>query len=280
MNNPGIPFRRDHPLLGWQQEMAHLPGMPGPLAPTSENIHFLIRCLDLTSLKATDTPETINRLLEQAVHPAGAGDAQVAAVCVYQPFVRQAREFLVDTAIDVATVAGGFPHGQLATDLKVAEVSRCVELGANEVDIVINRTWPLTDQWEFLNEEVKACKEACGSARLKVILATGELHEPRLIYKSAMVSMMAGADFVKTSTGMEAVNATLEAGFYMMKAIKAYFDQTGGRVGLKPAGGIRQTGEALQWLALLQDQLGEDWMKPAYFRIGASSLLNDLVKHL
>ncbi len=259
--------------------MSIIPDVPLPLEATKENIELIIRSLDLTSLKATDTPESIMTLLELAMHPIQGQEAHVAAVCVYQPFVKESKSFLSESNVEVATVAGGFPHGQLASDLKAVEVARCVELGADEVDIVINRTLPLTGKWEALYNEVKACKEACGSTRLKVILATGELKEPHLIYKSAMVSMMAGADFIKTSTGMESINATIEAGYFMMKAIKSYYEETRIMVGIKPAGGIRKTDEALQWAALLNEQLGKEWLNPQFFRIGASSLLGDLLKH-
>lgn len=280
MNNPGIPFEPNHPLLEWNESMAILPDQFPRLDGTRQNIELLIKCLDLTSLKADDTPESIERLLELANSPIKDSSIKVAAVCVYQPFVAAASRYFTNDEVKVATVAGGFPHGQLASDLKAAEVARCVELGADEVDIVINRTFPLTGNWQHLYNEVRACKKQCGSAKLKVILATGELKEAHLIYKSAMVSMMAGADFVKTSTGMEAVNATLEAGYVMMKAIKKYLDYTEIQIGIKPAGGIRTADEALAWFALLNNELGSEWSDKQLFRIGASSLLNDLVKQL
>jgi deoxyribose-phosphate aldolase len=280
MNNPGIPFQPHHPLLDWEESMAILPDHFARLNATRENIELLISCLDLTSLKATDTHESIEILLELANSPVTASPLKVAAVCVYQPFVAEAARYFANDEVNIATVAGGFPHGQLASDLKATEVTRCVELGADEVDIVINRTFPLTGNWELLYNEVSACKKQCDSAKLKVILATGELKEPHLIYKSAMVCMMAGADFIKTSTGMEAVNATIEAGYFMMKAIKKYLDHTNIHVGIKPAGGIRTADEALAWLALLNNELGIEWSNKRLFRIGASSLLNDLVKQL
>ncbi len=280
MANPGTPFNAQSALFQWSEQTLLADEAPKPADSSTQNIELLISCLDLTSLKATDTPESIELLLEQARHPVGDKDLQVAAVCVFQPFVAESKLYFEDRSIEVATVAGGFPHGQLAADLKAAEVKRCVKSGADEVDIVINRTYSLLGHWQHLYDEIHACKVACGEKKLKVILATGDLKEPILIYKSAMVAMMAGADFIKTSTGMEAVNATIPAGWIMMQAIKAYAAETGVKVGIKPAGGIRTTDEALGWLALLQQELGDEWCNPRLFRIGASSLLQDLVKHL
>lgn len=235
-----------------------------------------ISFLDLTSLNGDDIPERISALVQKAQSPLAGNAVQVAAVCLYQPFVAQAISALKQTKIGVATVAGGFPSGQMDLVVKCADIEKSVQLGATEIDMVINRTNPLTGNWSALYEEVKACKKSCGQAHLKVIIATGELLDYTIIAKTSWVCMMAGADFIKTSTGLEKVNATLEAGLVMVQAIRDFYKETGIAVGFKPAGGIRTTQQAMTWLALIREELGEKWFDKSLFRIGASSLLDDL----
>lgn len=277
MPNIGIPFSSS--LLRETVTIVDIEKLRLP-SPTPENISFLISCLDLTSLNATDTNERIAQLIEKAKSVGEEMVTGVAAVCIYQPFVALAVKELKNTKIGIATVAGGFPHGQQDTAVKCADIARSAEIGATEIDMVINRSFALTEDWKRLYEEVTQCKRAAGVAKLKVILATGELSKPQLVYNASMTSMMAGADFIKTSTGFEAVNATLEAGFVMCQAIKDYYQATGVKVGLKPAGGIRTAQQALGWLALVQQELGDEWLNPGLLRIGASSLLDDLLSSL
>jgi deoxyribose-phosphate aldolase len=201
----------------------------------------------------------------------------VAAVCVFPAFLRDVLDALEGSPVRVATVAAGFPHGLSRLDQRVREVGEAVEAGAQEVDVVIRREWPLTGKWELLFEEVREFRKAAEAAHLKVILATGELPTPNQIARSALTAMMAGADFVKTSTGKERVNATLAAGLAMTQAIREFREATGRTVGLKPAGGLRTAAEGLRWQRLMETELGPEWVRPETFRIGASGLLNSLV---
>ena len=283
MANPGIPFNATY-LSSLQvsaaevaAKVAQAKAAAAGQAVTKQGILQAIAMLDLTTLQGDDTPARVTTLLKKAQSPLAGNAIKVAAVCLYQPFVAQALAVLNKTNLGVATVAGGFPAGQMLLDVKCADIEQSVQLGATEIDAVINRTNPLTGDWEALYAEVRAFKVACGSAKLKVIIATGELADDTVIAKTSWVCMMAGADFIKTSTGLEKVNATLEAGVVMMDAIGAYEKQTGIAVGFKPAGGIRTTAQAMEWLALLRNTLGEAWMNSSRFRIGASGLLDDLV---
>ena len=205
--------------------------------------------------------------------------AQIAAraVCVYPNRVPDAFRSLCGTPISVASVAGGFPAGQTPLGARVEEIRRAVADGAEEIDIVLNRTLVFQANWAELYKEVKEMKEACGKeVLLKTILATGELPTYKAIYQASLVCMMAGTDFVKTSTGKEAVNATIAAGIVMCRAIREYYHLTGYKVGLKAAGGIRSVSDSCAWLSLMMEELGEEWTHPRLFRIGASSLLQDL----
>jgi deoxyribose-phosphate aldolase len=248
-----------------------------------------IRCIDLTTLAGDDTPGWVRRLCAKARHPVRQEllDAlgfdlplTVAAVCVYPTMVRYAVAALAGTEIPVASVATGFPSGLMPMKLRLAEIRYALEEGAREIDIVITRAHALTGDWPALYDEVAACREACGQAHLKVILATGELATLKQVYQASLVAMMAGADFVKTSTGKEAVNATLPVGLVMARAVREYREQTGVQVGIKPAGGIRTAKEALDWLILMNEELGRDWLDPALFRFGASALLGDIERQL
>jgi deoxyribose-phosphate aldolase len=249
-----------------------------------------VECLDLTTLAGDDTPGTVRRLAAKAIHPVradvlqglglDAADVRAAALCVYHNMVPVAVEALRGAGVPVAAVSTGFPAGQTPFRLKIEEIKESVAAGAAEIDIVISRAYVLTGDWVALYDEVRAFREACGPAHIKTILACGELGTLRNVAAASWVCMMAGADFVKTSTGKEGVNATLPFGLVMARAIREYFEHTGYRVGLKPAGGIRTAKQALDWLLLLKEELGDDWLLPSRFRIGASSLLTDIERQL
>ncbi len=249
-----------------------------------------VQCLDLTTLAGDDTPGSVRRLATKARHPVRADvlrgleldpdEIRVGAVCVYHNLVPPAVEALRGSGIPVAAVSTGFPAGQTPFRLKLEEIRDSLAAGAGEIDVVISRAHVLTGNWTALYDEVRQFREACGSALLKTILACGELGTLRNVAAASWVCMMAGADFIKTSTGKEAVNATLLFGLVMARAIREYFEETGCRVGLKPAGGIRAARQALDWLLLVKEELGETWMQPARFRIGASGLLTDIERQL
>ncbi len=246
--------------------------------------------IDLTTLSGDDTPGRVRRLCAKAVRPVrgdlleamGMADAGLttAAVCVYHDMVPVAVEALRGTGVPVAAVSAGFPAGLSPFETRLEEITRSVRAGAAEIDIVISRRHVLTGDWPALYEEVRAFREAAGEAHLKAILATGELGTLRNVYRASLVAMMAGADFVKTSTGKEAVNATLPVGLVMARSIRAYYERTGVAVGFKPAGGLRTAKDALVWLALMREELGRRWLEPDLFRIGASSLLADIERQL
>jgi deoxyribose-phosphate aldolase len=204
----------------------------------------------------------------------------VAAVCVYHNLVPTAVAALAGSGIPVAAVSTGFPAGQTPLRLKIEEIRESVAAGAQEIDIVISRAHVLTGDWHALYDEVAAFREACGPAHMKTILATGELAMLRQVYQASLVCMQAGADFIKTSTGKETVNAVLPVGLVMTRAIREYYELTGHRVGFKPAGGIRTAKESLEWLILMKEELGDPWLRPELFRLGASSLLSDIERQL
>jgi deoxyribose-phosphate aldolase len=205
----------------------------------------------------------------------------VGAVCVYPSRVRDAVEALRGSNIPVASVATGFPAGQTPLSQRIGEIEQAIEAGAAEIDVVIHRTHVLTGNWQALYDEIKQFRETCGgAAHMKTILATGDLGTLKQVYQASLVAMMAGSDFIKTSTGKESVNATLEFGLVMTRAIREYRERTGYKVGFKPAGGISKAKQALAWQALMKEELGAEWLKPDLFRIGASSLLADLERQL
>ncbi|MCE7946087.1 MAG: deoxyribose-phosphate aldolase [Chloroflexi bacterium CFX4] len=249
-----------------------------------------ITFIDLTTLAGDDTPSNVQRLCAKARQPvradllaelgASALPIQVGAVCVYHNLVRTAVEALRGTHIPVAAVSTGFPAAQTPLRLKIEEIRQSVAEGAAEIDVVISRAHVLTANWQALYDEVKAFREACGAAHLKVILAVGELGTLRHVGQASLVAMMAGADFIKTSTGKESVNATLPFGLVMVRAIRDYQARTGYQVGFKPAGGIRTAKNALDWLILMKEELGNAWLTPALFRLGASALLTDIERQL
>lgn len=249
-----------------------------------------ITFLDLTTLSGDDTPSNVQRLCAKARQPVradllaalGASDLSlhVGAVCVYHNLIETAVEALRGTSIPVAAVSTGFPAAQTPLRLKLEEIRESVAAGAAEIDVVISRAHVLRGDWSALYDEVRAFREACGDAHMKVILAVGELGTLRHVAQASLVAMMAGADFIKTSTGKEAVNATLPFGLVMVRAIREYYERTGYRVGFKPAGGIRTAKQALDWLILMKEELGNAWLTPELFRIGASALLTDIERQL
>ncbi len=249
-----------------------------------------ISCIDLTTLKGDDTPGRVKRLCAKAANPLradlkealGLADHSLTtgAVCVYHSMVETAVEALDGTGIPVAAVSTGFPAGQSPFDIKIKEIEASVAAGASEIDIVISRQHVLTGNWQALYDEVKAFREACGPAHMKSILATGELKTLTRVAKASMVAMMAGSDFIKTSTGMEGVNATLPVSLVMARMIRAYGERTGERIGFKPAGGISVAKDALVYQTLMKEELGNDWLNPDLFRFGASSLLADIERQI
>lgn len=250
-----------------------------------------ITCIDLTTLSGDDTPGRVRRLCAKARQPVRQDMLEalgldgkkitVGAVCVYPNRVRNAVEALKGSGIPVASVAAGFPAGQTPLPQRLAEIEQAIESGATEIDIVISRSHVLTGDWQALFDEIRLFRETCGeTAHMKSILATGELATLRQVSQASFVAMMAGSDFIKTSTGKEEVNATLEVSLVMVRAIRAYFEHTGFKVGYKPAGGISKAKQVLAWQALMKDELGNDWLKADLFRLGASSLLTDLERQL
>jgi deoxyribose-phosphate aldolase len=205
---------------------------------------------------------------------------QVGAVCVYHLFVETARKALEGTKIPVAAVSTGFPAGLSPIEERIAEIRRSVDAGAQEIDVVITRAHVFGAQWQKLYDEIVAFKDACGPAHLKVILGTGDLLTLRNVARASFVAMMAGADFIKTSTGKETVNAILPVGLVMTRAIREYAEETGMAVGFKPAGGIRTAKQSLEWLSLMKEELGNDWLSPHLFRFGASGMLADIERQL
>jgi deoxyribose-phosphate aldolase len=249
-----------------------------------------ITCMDLTTLSGDDTDERVKRLCAKARQPIsqemveklGISELgiQVGAVCVYHLFVETARRALEGTKIPVAAVSTGFPAGLTPLEERIAEIRRSIEAGAQEIDVVITRARVFGGEWQKLYDEIVAFKDACGPARLKVILGTGDLTTLRNVQRASLVAMMAGADFIKTSTGKESVNAVLPVGLVMTRAIREYAEETGMAVGFKPAGGIRTAKQSLEWLMLMKEELGHSWLDAHLFRMGASGMLGDIERQL
>ncbi|CAM9550669.1 unnamed protein product [Lampetra planeri] len=251
-----------------------------------------VTCIDLTTLSGDDTAANVHRLCFKAKWPiredllkaVGMQDKgiTVGAVCVYPSRVSDAVKALKSAGCDipVASVATGFPAGQTLLKTRLEEIRLAVADGAKEIDIVISRALALTGQWKALYEEIRACRKACGEAHMKTILAVGDLGSLTNVYKASLVAMMAGSDFIKTSTGKEGVNATFPVALVMVRAIRDYYHRTGNKVGFKPAGGIRSAKDALAWLVLIKEELGNEWLSPELFRLGASSLLTDIERQI
>jgi len=248
-----------------------------------------LQCIDLTTLAGDDTPGRVHRLCAKAMRPLrddiveklGLVDMpHVGAVCVYPTMVPHAVKALRGSGIPVASVATGFPAGLTPLPIRLAEIKYAVEEGAEEIDIVIHRAQVLDQDWSSLYDEVSAMREACGASHMKAILATGDLKTLRNVYKASMVAMQAGADFIKTSTGKEDVNATLPVSLTMLRALRDYGEYTGQQIGFKPAGGLKTAKDAMNWLILMKEELGRRWLEPDLFRIGASSMLADIERQL
>lgn len=247
-----------------------------------------ITCIDLTTLAGDDTPGRVQRLCAKARQPLrpdiaeslGVQGVTTGAVCVYPTMVAHAVAALQGTTIPVASVATGFPAGLTPLPLRLAEITYAVEQGAHEIDIVITREFVLTGNWAALYDEIAQMRAACGTAHLKTILATGDLKTLTNVYRASMVAMQAGADFIKTSTGKEDVNATLPVSLTMLRAIRDYQRLSGQIVGFKPAGGLRTAKDAMTWQILMKEELGNRWLQPDLFRIGASSMLGDIERQL
>ena len=249
-----------------------------------------IRCMDLTTLSSDDTPNRVRRLCSKALRPLKQEltndlgitslNLTVGAVCVYHALVETASKALKGSNIPVAAVSTGFPHGLSPLPRRIEEIRDSVSAGALEIDIVITRAHVFSGNWEALYQEIKSFREACGDSHLKTILGTGELGSLRNVAKASLVCMMAGADFIKTSTGKEPQNATLPVSLVMLRMIRDYYQKTGHRVGFKPAGGIRTAKQALEWQILMKEELGREWLEPELFRFGASGLLTDIERQL
>ena len=249
-----------------------------------------IRCMDLTTLSSDDTPDRVRRLCSKALRPLKQEltndlgitslNLTVGAVCVYHALVETAAKALKGSNIPVAAVSTGFPHGLSPLPRRIEEIRDSVSAGALEIDIVITRAHVFSGNWEALYQEIKSFREACGDSHLKTILGTGELGSLRNVAKASLVCMMAGADFIKTSTGKEPQNATLPVSLVMLRMIRDYYQKTGHRVGFKPAGGIRTAKQALEWQILMNEELGREWLEPELFRFGASGLLTDIERQL
>lgn len=249
-----------------------------------------ITCMDLTTLSGDDTRSNVYRLCAKAKAPVRQDlleamemqdvNIHVGAVCVYHNLIKDAVSALGKSNIPIAAVSTGFPAGNIPLKEKLKEIELSVAAGAKEIDIVISRRLVLESNWKGLYDEVSACRRACGEAHMKTILATGEIPTYTKVAKASWVSMMAGSDFIKTSTGKEPVNATLPVSLVMIRAIRAYYGLTGDKVGFKPAGGISKAKDALNWLILIKEELGNDWLNPDLFRFGASSLLGDIERQL
>ena len=247
-----------------------------------------VKCMDLTTLSGDDTTGRVKRLCAKAKKPISIkilenldlDNITVGAVCVYHDMIKTAVSKLKGTGIPVAAVSTGFPAGLSPLPLRLAEIEYSVSAGASEIDIVISRRHVLTQNWKALYDEVKDFRKACGSAHIKTILATGELGTLRNVARASAVCMMAGADFIKTSTGKEPINATLPVSLVMVRAIREYHEKTGYKIGYKPAGGISKAKDALTYLSLIKEELGDQWLNPELFRFGASSLLGDIERQL
>ena len=249
-----------------------------------------VTCIDLTTLNGDDTEGRVRRLCAKAKSPIrtdilealGMADRRITtgAICVYHRFVKTAVDALESSGIPVAAVSTGFPAGLVPHDVKLKEIEASVRDGAKEIDIVITRDHVLTGNWQALYDEMRDFRQACGDAHVKAILATGDLKTMRNVARASLVCMMAGADFIKTSTGKEGVNATLLVTLIMVRMIRAYHERTGFMVGYKPAGGISAAKDVLNYQFVMKEELGREWLEPDYFRVGASSLLADIERQL
>ena len=293
--NPGVPLglMQLEDVRSDPTEVAeHLSELGRPASGDAErkrSLMLALRCTDLTTLASDDTPRRVRSLCRRGRRPfvravekalGSTEPLRVAAVCVYPALVEVALAALEGSNVQVAVVAGGFPTGHIPLPRRLAEIRNAVATGADEIDAVVDRKHILAADWSALYDEVSALREACGPAGLKTILGAGALATLTDVARASLVAMAAGSDFIKTSTGKDRVNATLPAGLVMARQIRDYAEATGYRVGLKPAGGVRTTDDALGWLALVRRELGEKWLEPGLFRIGASALLTERARAL
>lgn len=246
-----------------------------------ENLEFCVACMDYTTLKLTDTEDSVRNFVAELLKKLKKFDLRkVAAVCVYPNFASIVREGLKGTEIQTAVVAGNFPSSQTFTEIKLAECKMAIGAGAEEVDVVVSVGDVLEKNYDKVYKELKAIRKVCEGVRLKVILETGELKDVESIFNASLIAAYAGADFIKTSTGKVPVNATPESVYVMCEALKQYYEQTGKRVGLKVAGGVSKAQNAIRYLTIVNHVLGSEWLTPYYFRIGASQLMDDIVKEI
>ena len=278
-------FYRDHiPIdqIGVEERVARLKTRSIKKDAKKFALRLALSMVDLTTLEGMDTANKVVQLCRKAARPHSSGNdiPSVAAVCVYPPFVRTAKKALSGTNINVASVATAFPSGHSTIQEKIAEVRYCVDEGADEIDMVISRGEFLRGNYSYTFDEVATIKDACGSAHLKVILETGELQTLDNVRKASDIAMYAGADFIKTSTGKVSPAATQPVTLVMLEAIRDFYLKTGKHIGMKPAGGIRDAKTALQYLVMVKETLGSDWLTPDLFRFGASTLANDLLMQI
>lgn len=246
-----------------------------------ENLEFCISCMDYTTLKLTDTEESVKNFTADLLKKLKKFNLhEVAAVCVFPNYAGVVQEGLRETGIQTAVVAGNFPNSQTFTEIKLAECKMAITAGAQEVDVVISVGDMLEKNYEKVFRELKAIRKVCENVRLKVILETGELKDVESIFNASLIAAYAGADFIKTSTGKVPVNATPESVYVMCEAIKQYYAQTGKRVGLKVAGGVSKAQSVIRYLTIVNHVLGSEWLTPHYFRVGASQLMDDIVKEI
>lgn len=246
-----------------------------------ENLEFCVACMDYTTLKVTDTEGSVKNFVTELLKKLKKFDLkEVAAVCVFPNFAPIVREALKATEIQTAVVAGNFPNSQTFTEVKLAECKMAIGAGAQEIDVVVSVGDILEKNYEKVYRELKAIRKVCEGVRLKVILETGELKDVESIFNASLIAAYAGADFIKTSTGKVPVNATPESVYVMCEAIKQYYAQTGKRIGLKIAGGVSKAQNAIRYLTIVNHVLGSEWLTPYYFRIGASQLMDDVVKEM
>lgn len=247
-----------------------------------QGLKMALSMIDLTTLEGQDTPGKVSQLCYKAqhLHDALPGLPTVAAVCVYPSMVSIAKKALGNSGIKVASVATAFPSGQSSLDIKLTDTKMAVDAGADEIDMVISRGKMLTGDYHFVFDEIAAIKDACGKARLKVILETGELDTYDTVRRASDIAMYAGADFIKTSTGKIQPAATMPVTLVMLQAIRDFYKKTGRMVGMKPAGGISKSKLALHYLIMVKETLGDDWLTNEWFRFGASSLANDVLMQL
>ncbi len=268
--------------IGVEERVARLSSRSIKKDSKEQALKLALSMIDLTTLEGSDTPGKVRQLCYKAAHLHDAYPAlpTVAAVCVYPSLVKTAKEALGGTNINVASVATAFPSGQASMEVKIEDTKFAVNEGADEVDMVISRGKFLKGEYSFVFDEIAAIKEACGAAHLKVILETGELGTLDQVRKASDIAMMAGGDFIKTSTGKVSPAATMPVTLVMLEAIRDFYYQTGKMIGMKPAGGIRKAKQSIQYLVMVKETLGNAWLTNEYFRFGASSLANDILMQL